>query len=77
MNCSKCGTPLGAYFRIECVGRDGAVTTNAAFCSLQCLLGWGQDFAAHVGIQIAVGVQQKIASAKRTWDTLKQFIKGS
>jgi hypothetical protein len=77
MNCSKCNTPLGAYFKIERIGRDGAVTTNAALCSLTCLLGWGQDFAAHAGIQIAVGVQQKIEAAKRTWDTLKQLIKGS
>jgi len=77
MNCSKCKAPLGAYFKIERVGRDGAVTTSAALCSLTCLLGWGQDFAAHAGIQIAVGVQQKIESAKRTWDAVKQFIKGS
>jgi hypothetical protein len=77
MNCTKCNVPLGAYFKIERIGRDGAVTTSATLCSLQCLLGWGQDFAANAGIQIAIGVQQKIESAKRTWDAVKQFIKGS
>lgn len=77
MTCSKCKGPLDAYFKIERVGQDGAVTTSAAVCSLTCMLGWGQDFAAHAGIQIAVNVQQKIAAAKRTWDQLKGLFKGS
>jgi hypothetical protein len=77
MNCTKCRAPITAHFKIERVDRTGAVTTSAQLCSIQCLFGWGQDFAAHAGMQIAVGVQQKIASAKRTWDTLKSFIKGS
>lgn len=77
MNCAKCHKPLDAYFKIERVNQRGEVTTSASVCSLTCMLGWGQDYAAHAGMQIAVGVQQKIASAKRTWDSLKSFIKGS
>jgi hypothetical protein len=77
MNCSKCRAPLTAHFKIEHVGRDGVATTSAAVCSLTCLLGWGQDYAAHAGMRIAIGVQQKIDSAKRTWDTLKGMFKGS
>lgn len=76
MNCAKCKALLTSYFKIEYVGRDGAVTTSASLCSLPCLFSWGQDFAAHAGMRIAVGVQQKIASVKQTWDTLKGMFKG-
>lgn len=77
MTCTKCDAPITGHFKIEYVGRDGVVATSAKLCSLTCLLGWGQDYAAHAGMRIAIGVQQKIASAKRSWDTLKGMFKGS
>ncbi len=77
MNCTKCGAPLAAHFKVEYVGRDGAVATSAALCSLVCLLGWGQDFVASAGMRVALGVQQKIDTAKRAFGALKSIFKGS
>lgn len=76
MNCTKCRAPMMAYFKIERVGPDGVVSTSASVCSLTCMLGWGQDYAAHAGIQIAIGVQQKFTAAKNAWDQLKGMFKG-
>ncbi len=76
MNCAKCRAPLAAYFKIAHVSGNGTETTSAAVCSLTCLLGWGQDYAAHAGMQIAIGVQQKIAAAKNVWGQLKGMLKG-
>lgn len=76
MSCTKCRAPLAAHFRVEHVSGNGTVTTSAQVCSLTCLLGWGQDYAAHAGMQIAIGVQQKIAAAKNAWDQLKGMFKG-
>ena len=77
MNCAKCRAPLAAHFKVAHIGRDGTETVSAQLCSLTCMLGWAQDYAAQAGMRIAIGVQQKIASAKHTWEMLKGLVKGS
>lgn len=77
MNCAKCKEPLVAHFKIERVARTGEVTTSAAVCSLTCMLGWAQDYAAATGMRLVIGVQQKLTEARRTWDTLKGMFKKS
>lgn len=76
MNCAKCNAPLTSYFKVEHVGRTGAVTTSATVCSLPCLFGWGQEFAVLAGMKIAAGARQKIDDVKRAFETVKNMLTG-